>query len=40
MWLEKLSDNYTGVAFIYYNTGYKEIVDVNINTPMQDIEKI
>jgi len=34
MWPEELSDNYTGVVSIYYNTGYKEIVDVNMTTPM------
>jgi len=29
-WPEELCDSYTGVVFIYYKTGYEEIVNVNV----------
>jgi len=34
MWPEELRNKYTGVVFIYYNTGYEEIADVNVTTSM------
>jgi len=37
IWPKESSDTYTGVVFAYYNTGCKEIVDVNVTTNMQEV---
>jgi len=37
IWPKESSDTYTGVVFTYYNTGCKEIADVNVTTPMQEL---